>query len=453
MNTSRIPLRGVAALFSMYRGLPGSIYALFFARLVNAAGSFIFPFLTLFLTERLGYTASHAGLFIFLLSVSSIPGAFVGGRLADFFGRRRVLLVTQALAAACFVPCGFLLASPVTPWLILAGNFFLASVRPCQQAIVTDLTSAGTRQAGFSLLYLGNNIGFALGPLLAGFLYRNAAAWIFWGNALAMYGSLLFVLMFVPETLPCRGDAAGPAQKDVRDAVRSRADAAGAAPAHGCPDDTAYGERPAFGSTLAALFERPFLLGFIALSVLSGFVYSQHSFTLPLQLHDLFGADGATLFGFVMSANAIVVVALTAPLIALTRRFDPVVNQGLAAVLYAAGFGMLAFVRAVPLYMLSTAVWTAGEILSATNMNVYIASHTPVTHRGRFNAVIPVVTSVGSSSGPLFMGGVIGLIPISSVWLVVSILGTAAAAGFFLLGRAERSAASRVSAPPVAGAA
>ncbi len=44
-------------LLSLYRGLPPQpIYVLFFATVINAIGIFIYPFLTLYLTRRLGYT-------------------------------------------------------------------------------------------------------------------------------------------------------------------------------------------------------------------------------------------------------------------------------------------------------------------------------------------------------------------------------------------------------------
>ncbi|MGM0675698.1 MAG: MFS transporter [Spirochaetota bacterium] len=42
---------------------------------------------------------------------------------------------------------------------------------PATIALATDLSTPDTRQATFSLLYLGHNLGFAVGPLVAGFLF------------------------------------------------------------------------------------------------------------------------------------------------------------------------------------------------------------------------------------------------------------------------------------------
>jgi len=37
-----------------------------------------------------------------------------------------------------------------------------------------------TRRAAFSLSYLGVNIGVALGPLMAGWLFTHTLSWMFW---------------------------------------------------------------------------------------------------------------------------------------------------------------------------------------------------------------------------------------------------------------------------------
>ena len=113
---------GISSLFSLYRGLPRSIYFLFFSNVVNSAGSFVFPFLTFYLTDRLGYSPARAGTLLFWATISLIPGSIIGGKAADCFGRKRVLMVSQFLSAAALIPCAFLGISPVVPWLIVVGR-------------------------------------------------------------------------------------------------------------------------------------------------------------------------------------------------------------------------------------------------------------------------------------------------------------------------------------------
>jgi len=78
-----------------YRGLPRSIYIIFFARIVNSIGSFVMPFLSIFLTDNLGLAEAQAGFFVMMASVAFAPGFLMGGKLSDHIGRKKVLITCQ----------------------------------------------------------------------------------------------------------------------------------------------------------------------------------------------------------------------------------------------------------------------------------------------------------------------------------------------------------------------
>jgi MFS family permease len=243
------PGQKAAALFGIYRGLPAPIYTLFAATVVNGVGIFVFPFMTLFLTKRLGWSPSRSGDFMFISSLAYIPGSILGGRLADHWGRKKVMIASQALAGLMFLVCGFLGTSPFVPWFILASLFFDGITDPARTAMQTDLTTPTNRQAAFSFIYLGHNLGFACGPLIAGFLFNEAPAWLFWGNALAIMAALVLVAAFVPETRPDR------------EAIEASIGSGSAEEAHR-------------GNLLQALLSRPCLLAFTLLTTFYGFVYA-----------------------------------------------------------------------------------------------------------------------------------------------------------------------------------
>jgi MFS family permease len=123
-----------------------------------------------------------------------------------------------------------------------------------------------------------------------------------------------------------------------------------------------------------------------------------------------------------MTTNALVVSCLTIIIISLTHKIKPVLNVALAGVLYAIGFGMIFFINGLPWLLFSTIIWSIGEILVTTNTNVYIANHTPMSHRGRFNAVIPVIMGVGFALGPLISGDYIRKYGINNIWPVICFL-------------------------------
>jgi MFS family permease len=404
----------MSALLGTYTGLHRGVYVLFVAHIINSMGSFVYPFLTLFLTQKLQIPAAAAGRTLMLFSLGFIPGSLLGGKLADHLGRKIVLLVFQASAALMLIPCAFLGASPLIPWLLIASSVCFGAVPPVAAAMVTDLTPLARRRAAFSLLYLGHNIGIALGPLIAGFLFNRYLRWIFLGDAATTFLSLLLILLFVGESYP-----------------------AGAEP-DSCGQEMAAPERPEPGSLLRVLLARPLLLAFIFIITLITFVYSQFSFSLPLQLAELFGAAGPPRFGLVMTTNALVVIFGTTLVIYATRRVRPLLSVALCAGLYGLGFGMIFWVRGLPLLLVSTLVWTSGEILGATNIQVYIANHSPLSHRGRFNAIAPVIRGAGHAAGPAVMGLFIQRHSVRRVWPLTALIAGCAALLLLLLANWER---------------
>lgn len=422
-------MKFLSGTFSLYKGLPRSIYVLFASQIVNSIGHFVFPFLTIFLTDRLGMPADKAGLMLFISAAMFIPGSFIGGKLADHIGRKRVMVFAQLLGAAMFVPCAFLGSSPQIPFFIIAANLFHGAAMPCFRAVTADLTGRENRKPAFSLLYLGHNIGFAVGPLIAGFLYNDFMMWIFLGDAVTTVIAVTLVIIFVPETMPDREE---------REKFEHEESA----------------ERAEEGNLLTALLRRPFLLLFLLITFLMSFVYAQFTFGLPLQVNEVFGRDGPKYFGYIMTANALVVIFLTTFIISLTRNLKPILGVAASAFLYALGFGVLFFLVGIPemqrlsLYIVSTFIWTVGEIIAATNINVYIANHTPVTHRGRFNSVLPLITGAGEALSPPLMGLYIEKRSVRYVWPLVFLLGLAAGISYLFLHRRERSRAQSSSGSP-----
>jgi len=398
-----------------YRGLPRSVYTLFAATVINGLGVFVFPFMALILTRRFGLSEKETGDIVFLTTLAYIPGTLLGGRLADRFGRKRVQMTSQFLCGAFFIPCGFLSDPYLIAGFIVASVFFDGVTDPARTAMSMDVTTPENRQAAFSLLYLGHNLGFALGQVIAGFLFSAAPSWMFWGNALAVGAALVLVGLYLPESRPSA------------EAIEKS-------------KETAGGERAHDGGLVSALLSRPLLVVFALLTTFYGFSYAQHRFALPLQATELFSDSGARLYGLAMTLNAVCVVALTTPIVALGRRLRPITNMAIAGVFYAVGFGMLMAAGARWIFMASTILWTIGEIIQATSESVYVSNHTPLTHRGRFNAVLPLLSGLGFSLSTPIAGRVAAAAGLRAVWAIVAASAACAALGLACIGRGERAA-------------
>ena len=135
--------------------LPRSIYIIFFVQIINRLGSFVIPFLTLYLTKNLGICIEIVGIIVTISSLLFVPGSMVGGLFADKVGRKKTYALAQTIAAITLIPCAFIKSSPIIVTLILISTFFNGAVRPPLNAIIVDILPPDKRNIGFSLGYLG----------------------------------------------------------------------------------------------------------------------------------------------------------------------------------------------------------------------------------------------------------------------------------------------------------
>lgn len=391
--------------FDSYKGLPKSIYIIFFAQMINRFGDFVLPFLSLFLVKKLGLSYQSAGVAVMLTSLASIPGSFAGGKIADHFGRKKSYALFQLSAATCLFFCAFLGNPQIIITLICMSSFFNGGVRPIISAVITDVLPAEKRQMGFSLSYLGINLGVSMGLLVAGFLFNHYLPLIFIGDAITSFLAVSLVLINIKETLP---DNTG--NKSVREEEKSES-----------------------GNVFSVLLRRPKILVFLIINILLSIVYTQHTFSLPMMLDSVFGSSGASNFGIAMSFNAVTVITMTMVITHAIRKWKPLSAMAISGLLYAIGFGMITFIRTMPLYILSTVIWTIGEIMIVTNFGVYIANNTPQNYRARFNAVSSLSWAIGAALGTSLIGRYMDYFGVQAVWPLIFFLGLLGSAGMYLL--------------------
>lgn len=405
--------------------LPGAIYALFAVRLVVSAGSFVGPFLAMMLTIKLGYDEAGAGTFMAVVSLLSAGGLALGGKLGDSFGRAGVLRTLQAATALVFASCGLLGFTALTPFAIALAMATLAGSWPVINALVADYAPADRRKEAFSLLYWGNNIGFSIGPLIAGFLFDRAPRALFFGNALALLVAAAVVSFFVRGAKPT--ELAEPA----RPIGNEGAVAAG-------------GAEPVKASVWKVMAANPILTLYALSAVLAAFVYNQHTFALPVFLKDVFGPTaGPEAYGLAMSANGLTVVALTAFVTFASKRMAALAAVALGSTFYALGFGAYFWASTVPLVLAMTVVWTIGEILGATNGNAFIAERSPPAYRSRINSLVSLCYIAGNTVSPLAAGPLMRSLGSAAIWPLIAGLSLLSAAVTYGIHRLDLKAARR----------
>jgi MFS family permease len=365
-------------------------------------GGFVVPFLTLYLTEKLKMNIEIIGIIVTISSLLIVTGSILGGMLADKVGRKKTYILAQTTSALTLIPCAFIENPSIIIFLILISTFFNGAVRPALNALVVDLLPPDKRNAGFSLEYLGINIGAAFGPMIAGFLFNNHLKLFFLGDSLTSLIVVCIALIYIEET---------------KSKVIS--------------ENLVFKEKKESGSTLQAILKRPKIVIFLFIYIIYDIAYTQSNFSLPLQLNKIYASKISEIFGLLTSINAFTVILLTLVITNLTKKNSSLMNISMAGVFYALGFGMIGITHYFPLLVVSTVLWTMGEILTCTNISTYLANNSPANFRARFSALTCISWAIGATLGTSVMSKYIHLMGINAVWTLIFVLSIIAS--FFIL--------------------
>lgn len=296
-----------------YAHLPASIYAIFFASLINYLGNFVSPFLALFLTNKAGISIEIVGIIITVNSCATMIGTILGGKLIDSIGRKKILLIFRTSSGIGYALCALTHNPILITCLLIISNFLNSFSEPVYSTIITDVTNKEQRNAAFSLSYMAMNIGYSVATLTAGFLYSHFIVLLFLGDAFTTFISVILIGIFVPETLP-----------DKTDINKMQ------------PNNLEKGDE---GNAFALLIKKPMLLKFSLILIIYYIVFSQFTFGLPLQVTDVFKSNGSILYGSLITINAIICGTLTVFIGSATQNLKSSASISIGGIMYTIGFG------------------------------------------------------------------------------------------------------------------
>jgi MFS family permease len=370
------------------RALPRPAWILFVGTFINRFGTFVMPFLVIYLT-RSGFSPAKAGLAVSAYGAGHLIASFAGGHLADRIGRRNTIAISMFGSAAVMVALSQARAFPVIIAFTLLAGSAAELYRPAAAALIGDLVRPEQRIAAFGMYRFAINLGFAAGPAVAGFLADRSFLYLFLGDAVTSLGYGIIAIVALPH-----GQRSHASEEKSGDALRD------------------------------ALHNKRFVL-FLLSTLCVTWIEFQLPSTLPLYVQDQ--GFTASAYGMLISLNGILIVIFELAITAWTQRFQPQPMIALGYGLSAIGFALTGFAHTIPVLAMTVVVWTIGEMIYAPVTGAYVANLAPERYRGRYNGLWVMMWSVGMLLGPS-LGTLIYQRDARVLWITCGIVGLAGAA-------------------------
>jgi predicted MFS family arabinose efflux permease len=345
-------------------GLPSAFWWQLAGTLINRAGTFVQPFLVLYLTTERGMSPAGAGAVLTAYGAGAFASQLLGGMLTDRIGRRPTLVGGTFASAGALL----LLGAAREP-LLLAAAAVLVGVcgdlyRPASAALVADLVPPEDRPRAYALLFWAVNVGFSVATVSAGALASHGYALFFLADA----GSFVVFGVLVwrgTRGLPSRPAGAGPALPG--------------------------GLRVVLGDRL--------LLVTTAVMLAYAIVYMQAYLTLPLAVRDA-GLPPSS-YGLALAVNGIAIVLIQPLVLPLLGRLPQSPLLAGSHLVVGAGMALTGLCSSTPAFAASVFVWTLGEIGAAGSMSALVAAIAPAHLRGRYLGMMGAAFGGAALTAPL----------------------------------------------------
>jgi len=373
--------------------------------------SMLWPYLLIYTSEKLGVSLTEvAGLMAVNAAVGMVT-TFLGGAIADRFGRKWVMAISFLFCAASWY--FFQFAGGIGPFIgLMALNGATTPLyRLAADSMMADLIPNEKRIEAYSILRMGNNLGVALGPAIGGFTAAISYRLSFTITAWGILACGVMVIFFVGETLPQRRSFA----------VKASSSGGG------------YGR---------ILHDREFLTlaGAFTLNRISS---ATIWLMLGVYVKSNFGIN-ESLFGFIPTTNAVMVILFQVLTTTWVKRRDPKWMLVLGSAFYGIALLGVAVGKGFWAFWLCMVIATIGEMIVVPTSTTRAAAMAPDEMRGRYMSVYNLTTGIGSGIGPLLGGYLSDSLGAVATWYGGGLIGFAGAAAFLIDLLAQKRKARKI---------
>jgi MFS family permease len=388
-------------------GFDRRVWLLLFAMLASRFGhGLYYPFSTIHFHNVVGIPLSLVGTGLGALAAASVVSGLVSGPLSDRYGRKPLMLVSLAGSAATFA--AFALVENFAGYLavsVAAGLVGSSMFDAARNAMVADVTQPGRRSRAYGLVRVGGNVGWALGPTVAGLVAASVGSagiyrTLFLGTSALTALVVLAVALAAKESLPASTKAPVPTAR----AARLR----------------------------TALTDGPFV-ALLAAGVLLYYVFTQNWQTLPIYAKNFVGVPDGEI-GLFLGANGLMVMLLQLPISYAIDRTSRVGALLVGAALFASSSATLLLTESFLGILLAFAgFFTLAEMILEVAGPALAAELAPMRLRGTYLALFGACFGAAYGVSPVVAGALLEARLPDAIWEVQLAAASLAAAGLVVL--------------------
>ncbi|MGD9676845.1 MAG: MDR family MFS transporter [Vulcanibacillus sp.] len=381
---------------NLFINIDRNVWIRFIGETINGISfMMIMPFFALYLKDRVD-SIFMVGIVMAVSPITAMVGSIFGGRLADRYGRKPMMFISNF--GNGFVMVGFVFFDSFIAYIFLSAllGLFNSLFNPAASAMVADVTLEEKRTEAYGLLRMGHNIGAAIGPILGVSIIILSKTLIFIIASTTLFIYSIIIVIFIRETLPEK-----------------------------IPEKIVKGlnyQKEKKLTFLNIILKDKLLLIFVMTGVIISMGFSQTEGMLPIHFDNElpFLSDTQNPFPYLMTLNGLLVVLFQFPISkwASKRLMGKVMLYG--AFLFGLGLLLLGWLpslfnklgaeyyQIMFVLLIVYAIYTLGEMLMSPVQMTFVANIAPEELRGTYMGVASLQWILGGITGPLLGGFLLG---------------------------------------------
>jgi MFS family permease len=372
--------------------------------LINRSGTMVLPFLSVYLTNSLGYSVERTGIVLSSYGLGSLVGGYLGGQLTDRYGHFIVQFMSLIISGILFTSLSF-----ITEYYQLIAGFFITSMvaeglRPANASSISFYAKPENIARSFSLNRMAINLGFAVGPLAGGLLASSSYKMLFYADGITCVAAG-FVFFFYFRNR--KGHE--PSKKKTKEEKLK---------------------------VKSAYLDKRYLI-FILLTSLYAILFFQLFMTLPLYYREIYNLN-EKLIGILLGINGFTVFTFEMILVyILSKRYHLHWLIVIGMILLGISFSMLNLDHSLSLLIFSMFILSISEIFAMPFMSTYVVDRSNILNRGSYMGLYTISFSIALIIAPYLGSRIISSYGFDVLWWGTGLISVFIAVGFYFITRTQ----------------